>query len=84
MSPGQTGQTGLDIHGEPTKGKDGEFNTYGKQKNLTEAQGSFTATYDGRMAGTGAMAVNCRGELPVTIQLKTTGFYKDLFEPPAE
>ncbi|MEP7350212.1 MAG: hypothetical protein ABI668_09715 [Sphingorhabdus sp.] len=73
------GAVRMDMHGEPTTGKEGEFNTYWKQKDLTEAQGSFIAPYD----GTHGWYWRNGGELPVTIKLKTTGFYKDLFEPPA-
>lgn len=74
------GPVRMDMHGEPTNGKPGEFNTYWKQKDLTEAQGSFIAPYD----GTHGWYWRNGGEVPVTIVLKTTGFYKDLFEPPAE
>ncbi len=74
------GAVRMDMHGEPTNGKEGEFSTYWKQKDLTEAQGSFTAPYD----GTHGWYWRNGGEVPVTITLKTAGFYKDLFEPPAE
>jgi hypothetical protein len=74
------GSVRMDMHGEPTKGKEGEFSTYWKQKDLTEAQGSFTAPYD----GTHGWYWRNGGGVPVTIVLKTAGFYGDLFEPPAE
>lgn len=74
------GAVRMDMHGEPTNGKEGEFSTYWKQKNLTEAQGSFIAPYD----GTHGWYWRNGGETTVTIELKTAGFYKDLFEPPAE
>jgi hypothetical protein len=74
------GAVRMDMHGEPTNGKDGEFSTYWKQKDLTEAQGSFIAPYD----GTHGWYWRNGGEVPVTIELRTEGFYKDLFEPPAE
>ncbi len=70
----------MDMHGEPSKGPAGAFSTYWKQKNLTEAQGSFTAPFD----GTHGFYWRNGGEAPVTITLKTAGFYKDLFEPPVE
>ncbi|MCE7796245.1 hypothetical protein LWE61_06680 [Sphingobium sufflavum] len=69
-----------DMHGEPSKGPAGAFSTYWKQKNLSEAQGSFTAPFD----GTHGFYWRNGGETPVTITLKTSGFYKDLFEPPVE
>lgn len=74
------GNVRMDMHGEPTGGKPGEFSSYWKQKDLTEAQGSFTAPFD----GTHGWYWRNGGETPVTIELNTAGFYKDLFEPPAE
>lgn len=74
------GAVRMDMHGEPRNGKPGEFSSYWKQKNLTEAQGSFTAPFD----GTHGWYWRNGGEVPVTISLRTAGFYKDLFEPPAE
>lgn len=74
------GAVRMDMHGEPTNGKEGEFSTYWKQKDLTEAQGSFIAPYD----GTHGWYWRNGGETPVSIDLQTAGFYKDLFEPPAE
>ena len=70
----------MDMHGEPAHGKEGEFTSYWKQKNLTGAQGAFTAPYD----GTHGWYWRNGGEVPATITLKTNGFYKDLFEPPME
>jgi hypothetical protein len=70
----------MDMHGEPKGGKEGEFSTYWKQKNLTEAQGSFTAPFE----GTHGWYWRNGGETPVVITLNSAGFYKDLFEPPME
>ena len=47
---------------------------------LSEAQGSFTAPF----AGTHGWYWRNKGETPVTVTVKTTGFYKDLFRPEAE
>lgn len=69
-----------DMHGEPSKGPAGAFSTYWKQKDLTEAQGSFTAPFD----GTHGFYWRNGGETPVKITINTSGFYKDLFEPPVE
>lgn len=74
------GAVRMDMHGEPKNGKAGEFTSYWKQKNMTEAQGSFTAPFE----GTHGWYWRNGGETPVTITLRTTGFYKDLFEPPVE
>jgi hypothetical protein len=70
----------MDMHGEPKGGKAGEFSTYWKQKNLTEAQGSFTAPFE----GTHGWYWRNGGDTPVVITLNSAGFYKDLFEPPME
>jgi hypothetical protein len=75
-----TGAIRQDMHGEPTKGRPGEFSTYWKQKDMTEAQGSFIAPFN----GSHGWYWRNGGETPVTITLKTTGFYNELFEPPAE
>lgn len=75
-----TGPVRMDMHGEPTGGKEGEFNTYWKQKDLTEARGSFTAPYQ----GTHGWYWRNGGDTPVTLKLNTEGFYENLFEPPAE
>lgn len=75
-----TGPVRMDMHGEPDVGPEGAFTTYWKQKNLAKAQGSFTAPFAGRHGWYWRNG----GETPVTITIKTDGFYKDLFEPPAE
>ncbi|HEX7852251.1 MAG TPA: hypothetical protein VF503_00985 [Sphingobium sp.] len=70
----------MDMHGEPNVGRPDEFSTYWKQKDLTQAQGSFTAPFEGKHGWYWRNG----GDSPVTITLKTAGFYKDLFEPPVE
>lgn len=75
-----TGPIRMDMHGEPKGATNGEFTQYWKQKNLTSAQGSFTAPFD----GTHGWYWRNGGETPVTITVKTDGFYHDLFEPPVE
>jgi hypothetical protein len=75
-----TGPVRMDMHGEPKGAANGEFTDYWKEKNLTGAQGSFTAPFE----GTHGWYWRNGGEAPATITLKTNGFYHDLFEPPAE
>ncbi|EIZ81258.1 hypothetical protein WSK_0203 [Novosphingobium sp. Rr 2-17] len=75
-----TGPIRMDMHGEPKGGKDGEFTSYWKQKELREAKGSFSAPFE----GTHGWYWRNGGETPVTIKLHTSGFYQDLFEPSAE
>ncbi|AOR76437.1 hypothetical protein [Novosphingobium resinovorum] len=72
-----TGPIRMDMHGEPKGGKDGEFTSYWKQKDMSGAKGSFTAPFE----GTHGWYWRNGGETPVTIKLKTSGFYQDLFEP---
>lgn len=69
----------LDMHGEPTNGKDDEFSSYWKEKEIQEAQGTFTAPFD----GTHGWYWRNNGETPVTVTVRTNGFYKDLFRPGA-
>ncbi|WP_419815876.1 hypothetical protein [Glacieibacterium sp.] len=67
----------MDMHGEPKGATEGQFTSYWKQKDLTSAQGSFTAPFD----GTHGWYWRNRGETPVTLTVKTEGFYGELFEP---
>lgn len=70
----------MDMHGEPNVGPEDAFTTYWKQKNMTGAKGSFTAPFEGKHGWYWRNG----DDKPVTITLKTAGFYKDLFEPPME
>jgi hypothetical protein len=70
----------MDMHGEPAHGKADDFTSYWKQKDLTEAQGQFTAPFD----GTHGWYWRNGGEVAATLEVETTGFYQDLFEPPGE
>ena len=71
------GPVKMDMHGEPPNAAEGEFTSHWKDKALTEAQGSFTAPFD----GTHGWYWRNKGETPVTITVRTNGFYKDLFRP---
>ena len=73
----QGGPVKLDMHGEPPNAADGEFTSYWKDKALTQAQGSFTAPFE----GTHGWYWRNKGETPITIKVRTSGFYKDLFRP---
>ena len=72
-----SGPVRLDMHGEPVAAKADEFTSYWKEKDIKSAQGSFTAPF----AGTHGWYWRNREERPVTITVKTRGFYKELFEP---
>lgn len=71
------GPVKVDMHGERPNAADGEFTSYWKEKELGEAQGSFTAPFE----GTHGWYWRNKGETPVTITVRTNGFYKDLFRP---
>lgn len=71
-----TGPVRADMHGEPTGGREDEFTDYWKQKDIKSAQGSFTAPF----AGTHGWYWKNREDVPVTITVKTNGFYETLFE----
>lgn len=75
-----TGEIRQDMHGEPDAGPAGAFTTYWKQKQMTGAQGQFTAPFTGRHGWYWRNG----GDTPVKVTIRTEGFYKDLFEPPAE
>lgn len=74
------GQVRFDMHGEPPNAKEGEFSSYWKAKDLDGAQGAFTAPF----TGTHGWYFRNRGDTPVTVVVETTGFYQDLYLPPAE
>jgi len=73
------GPVKLDMHGEPPNAGANEFTTYWKEKELTEGQGTFTAPFEGAHG----WYWRNKGETPVTITVRTTGFYKDLYQPDA-
>ncbi len=71
------GPVKVDMHGEKPNPAEGEFTSYWEEKQLTEARGTFTAPFE----GTHGWYWRNKGETPVTVTVKTTGFYKDLFQP---
>lgn len=71
------GPVKVDMHGEKANAAEGEFTSYWEEKALTGGKGSFTAPFD----GTHGWYFRNKGDTPVTVSVKTTGFYKDLFLP---
>jgi len=69
-----------EMHGEATGATDGSFTDYWKELEITGGQGDFTAPFD----GTHGWYFRNKGETPITVKVKTVGFYKDLFKPQAE
>ena len=74
------GPVKAEMHGEATGATDGSFTDYWKDLEITGGQGDFTAPFD----GTHGWYFRNKGETPVTIKVKTVGFYKDLFKPQAQ
>lgn len=74
-----TGPVKMDMHGE-TSMTASSFDTYWKQKGMTQAQGDFTAPF----AGIHGWYWRNQGETPVTLTVKTAGFYARLFQPKPE
>ncbi|GGZ31045.1 hypothetical protein [Asticcacaulis endophyticus] len=66
-----------DMHGEKIGAPDGEFTQYWKEKGLSKDQGAFTAPFDGKHG----WYFRNQGETPLTVIVKTSGFYQDMFEP---
>lgn len=71
------GPVKAEMHGEKTGATDGAFTDYWKELALTGGQGDFTAPFD----GTHGWYFRNKGDTPVTVTVKTVGFYKDLFQP---
>ena len=74
------GPVKAEMHGERLAATDGSFTDYWKELEMTGGQGDFTAPFD----GTHGWYFRNKGETPVTITVKTVGFYKNLFLPESE
>lgn len=71
------GPVKLDMHGEKPDAAEGEFTSYWEERELEGGKGVFTAPF----AGTHGWYWRNKGETPVSVTVRVTGFYKDLFEP---
>ena len=70
------GKDNFDMHGEqPNAGE--AFISYWKDKQQTSANGTFVAPFD----GTHGWYWRNRGDKPVTIKVKVSGFYNKLYQP---
>lgn len=74
------GPVKVDMHGERPNATEGEFTSYWEERELSSAQGTFTAPYK----GTHGWYWRNKGETPVTVTVRTSGFYRDLFLPGGE
>lgn len=66
-----------DMHGEKKGDTSGDFTQYWKEKGLTQDQGALTAPFE----GIHGWYFRNQGDTPLTVKIKTWGFYEDLFEP---
>ncbi|MBC8016955.1 MAG: hypothetical protein H7X83_00350 [Verrucomicrobia bacterium] len=67
------GAVNVDMHGEKFNAGE-EFTSYWKGKQLAKDQGSFVAPFD----GTHGWYWRNRGDKPVTVKVKVSGFYEKL------
>ncbi|HAF42239.1 MAG TPA: hypothetical protein DCG90_10815 [Sphingobium sp.] len=74
------GPVKAEMHGEKVNAAEGEFTDYWKELEMTGGQGDFTAPFD----GTHGWYFRNKGDTPVTVSVRTVGFYKDLFQPKGE
>lgn len=66
-----------DMHGEPLNAKPNEFTTYWKVAQQSSAQGAFVAPFD----GIHGWFWRNKGDKPVTIKVKVSGFHEKLYRP---
>lgn len=69
-----------EMHGEVEHAADGAFTDYWKEKEIRGGQGAFTAPF----SGIHGWYFRNKGDTPITVTVKTVGFYKDLYLPKAE
>ena len=72
-----SGPVNFDMHGEKPGGGQEEFSSYWKDRGQTAASGSFTAPFD----GTHGWYWRNRGDAPVTITVKVSGYFEKLYQP---
>ncbi|MCC2637440.1 MAG: hypothetical protein K0Q68_1159 [Moraxellaceae bacterium] len=73
----QGGPVNFDMHGEKINAAKDEFSSYWKGRDATTGNGAFEAPFD----GTHGWFWRNRGTQPVTVTVKTSGFYEKLFRP---
>lgn len=71
------GAVNFDMHGEETNAGNDEFTSYWKGRAATNGSGAFQAPF----AGTHGWYWRNRGSEPVTVRVKTSGYYEKLFRP---
>lgn len=71
------GVVNFDMHGEKPGAASDEFTSYWKGRNQETASGAFEAPFD----GTHGWFWRNRGTGPVTVTVKTSGYYDKLYRP---
>lgn len=71
------GAVDVDMHGEATGAPKGEFTSYWKEDQRTSGHGAFEAPFD----GTHGWFWQNFAQTPVTITVKTSGYYQSLGRP---
>jgi hypothetical protein len=71
------GGVSFDMHGEALNAAKDEFTSYWKGRNESSGHGAFQAPF----AGTHGWYWRNRGSSPVTVRVKTSGYYEKLFKP---
>lgn len=71
------GPVKVDMHGERPDAEEGEFTSYWEERQLETGAGKFVAPFD----GTHGWYWRNKGDTPVSVKLKISGFYQELFEP---
>jgi hypothetical protein len=72
-----TGLVNFDMHGEVAGAKSNEFTSHWKGRQEQSGHGAFVAPFD----GTHGWYWRNRGVKPVTVVVKTSGFYEKLYRP---
>lgn len=67
----------FDMHGEDPEADSDEFTSYWKDRNQSAGHGAFEAPFD----GTHGWFWRNRSDKPVTITVKTSGYYEKLYRP---
>jgi hypothetical protein len=71
------GPVNFDMHGEKPNARSDDFTSYWKGRSASDGHGEFQAPF----AGTHGWYWRNRGTTPVTIRVKTSGFYEKMYRP---
>jgi hypothetical protein len=71
------GAVNFDMHGEALNAPKDEFTSYWKGRAASSGNGAFEAPF----AGTHGWYWRNRGATPITVRVKTSGYYEKLFRP---